>query len=351
MNSHRPLEPPREIHQISVAAAPGDAIGNEVLQIQAALRAAGYRSEIFVELWDRRRASGIHLLAEYKEISHRDNLVLLHHSIGSLAAVLVKELPDRLVIIYHNITPASWFAPYDLGLARNCSRGRLQLRELVERCSLALGDSEYNRRELEEIGFRPTGVLPLLLDLRRLDEPPDPIVVDRFSDNRPTLLVVGRIVPNKCLEDLIRTLACYRAYIDRRARLIVVGEYSLFAAYYDALQRLVGRLGLDDVHFVGHVSQAHLNAYYQVADCFVCASEHEGFCVPVFEAIHSGVPVVAYSEAALPTRRVEVCSCCRTKILPWWPRPSPVCCRMMRCARALWPGNSELWSHSSTTKW
>ena len=163
-----------------------------------------------------------------------------------------------------------------------------------------MGDSEYNRLELAELGFRRTGVLPLLLDLSALDGEPDSVVMRRFDDDRPTWLFVGRVVPNKRFEDILRTFAYFQRYIDHTARLVIVGEYRTFAPYYDALQHLVGRLGLDEVHFVGHVTPAELNSYYRLADAFVCMSEHEGFCVPLFEAIHRDLPVVAFAAAAIP---------------------------------------------------
>ena len=290
----------RQIHQLSVSAARGDAIGNEVLQIRDALRAAGHRSEIFVDLVDPRLASEVRPFQEYRELSNPQNIVLLHYSLGSKVSALARSLSDRLVLIYHNITPAEWFAPYNIGLARNCQRGRLELSSLAPHCCLALGDSEYNRLELESLGFDPTGVLPLILDLSRLDRPADPLVEQQFEDGCTNLLFVGRIVPNKRFEDLIRCLAYYRRYIDRRVRLILVGEFLTFAPYYDALHHLIERLGLDEVHFTGHVSEAELNAYYSVAHCFLCLSEHEGFCVPIFEAIHRSIPVVAFSAAAVP---------------------------------------------------
>lgn len=290
----------RAVHQLSVSAAPGDAIGSEALEIRRALREAGHESDIFVELVDPRMAREVRPYQEYREVSRPENIVLLHFSMGSKVTALVQEIPDRLVLVYHNITPAEWFAPYNLGIARSCWNGRRQLASLKERCALALGDSEYNRQELESLGFSPTGVLPLMMDLSRIDGPVDRLVLERFGDGRTNLLFVGRVVPNKCIEDLLRTFAYYRRYIDHRARLFVVGEYRSFAPYYDALQRLVGDLALDEVHFTGHVSQAELNAFYRIASCFVCTSEHEGFCVPIFEAIHSGLPVIAYAAAAIP---------------------------------------------------
>ena len=291
---------PRAIHQLSVSAAYGDAIGNEVVQIRDALRQAGYASDIFVELIDPRMASTVRPYQEYLEVSSPDNVILLHYSIGSKVTDLARGLAEPMVLIYHNITPAEYFAPYSFVLARDCAMGRVELAGLRDRCQLALGDSEYNRLELEELGFDPTGVLPLVLDLSSLDGPADPVVLGRFDDGRPTLLFVGRVVPNKRFESIIRAFAYYQRYVDHRARLVIVGEYRTFSAYYDALQQLVEDLGLDDVHFTGHVTQAELNAYYRLAGAFVCMSEHEGFCVPIFEAMHQRIPVIALDAAAVP---------------------------------------------------
>jgi glycosyltransferase involved in cell wall biosynthesis len=291
---------PRAIHQLSVSAAYGDAIGNEAMEIRDALRGAGYDSDIFVELVDPRMAHQVRPYQEYREISGPDNVVLLHYSLGSKVSALARELPDKLVLIYHNITPPAWFAPYNFGLARDCALGRVELAGLRDRCVLGLGDSEYNRIELEQLGFAPTGVLPLFLDLDRFEGPADPVVLERFADGRTTLLFVGRVVPNKSFEDILRAFAYYQRWVDHRARLVVVGEFRSFAPYYDALQALVTRLDLDEVHFVGHVTESELSAYYRVADVFVCMSEHEGFCVPLFEAMQRGIPVVAFDAAAIP---------------------------------------------------
>ncbi|MFQ5743711.1 MAG: glycosyltransferase family 4 protein [Acidobacteriota bacterium] len=288
------------IHQLSVSAAYGDAIGGEVFQIRDALRRAGYDSDVFVEFVDARMAAEVRPYQEYREVSRPGNIVLLHFSLGSKVSKLVCDLPDSLVLIYHNITPAEWFAPYTLKVARDCQRGRQELATLAGRCSLALGDSEYNRQELEALGFAPTAVLPLIMDLSRLDGAVDPLVLERFGDGRTNLLFVGRVVPNKRIEDLLRAFAYYRRYIDHRCRLVMVGEYRGFMPYYDALQKLATDLELDEVIFTGHVSQEELNAYYRVANCFICASEHEGFCVPIFEAIYRRLPVIAYSAAAIP---------------------------------------------------
>jgi len=288
------------IHQLSVSAAYGDAIGNEVMQIRDALRAAGYDSDVFVELVDPRMAAEVRPYTEYGEVSSPDNIVVLHYSIGSRVSELARAIGDKLVLIYHNITPAHWYAPYTFTVARDCAAGRLELASLKERTALGLGDSEYNRLELEELGFAPTGVLPLLLDLSALDGTPDPTVMARYDDDRPTWLFVGRVVPNKCFEDIVRAFAYFQRYVNHRARLVIVGEHRTFSPYYDALQQMAANLGVDGVHFTGHVTNSELRAYYDVADAFVCMSEHEGFCVPLFEAIYKDLPVFAFDAAAIP---------------------------------------------------
>ncbi len=291
---------PRGIHQLSISAAQGDAIGNDMRQIRTALRAAGHESEIFVELLDPSMGEHVHPYREYRDIASEDNVVLLHYSMASPVSSMAAELDDLLVLIYHNITPPEWFAPYSPGIARNCAAGRLQLTKLRSRTSLALGVSEYNRRELEEIGFERTGVVPLLLDLAAIDGSASSRVLGRYDDDRPTWLAVGRVAPNKCVEDVIRAFAYFQRYVNDGARLLIVGEHRHILPYYYDLQRFVGEVNATDVHFVGHVSDAELNAYYRVADILICLSEHEGFCVPLFEAIQSELPAIAFAAAGIP---------------------------------------------------
>ena len=291
---------PRGIHQLSISAACGDAIGNEMRQIRSALRGAGHESEIFVELIDSNMGTGVHPYLEYRDIASPDNVILLHYSMASPVSRMAAELDDRLVLIYHNITPAAWFAPYSLGIAHNCAAGRLHLAKLRTRTALALGVSEYNRRELEKLGFERTAVVPLLLDLDGLDGPASKLVLDRYSDDHPTWLVVGRVAPNKCVEDVVRAFTYFQRYVNDRARLLIVGEHRHILPYYHDLQRFTQEINATDVHFVGHVSDAELNAYYRVADVLVCLSEHEGFCVPLFEAIRSDLPALAFASAGIP---------------------------------------------------
>lgn len=288
------------VHQVLATLGYGDAIGHEVLGIQRVLRRAGYASEIFVETADPRLEECTRDYRELIDASHPDNLLLHHFSIGSKASRVAYALPDRMALVYHNITPPGYFVGVHDLLVELCYLGRRELAAYVSRCELALGDSEFNRLELEQIGFEPTGVLPVVPDFSHLDGTPDPFVAGQFDDGWVNLLFVGRVIPNKRIEDLIRIFHAYKTHFNPRSRLLIVGAYSGFERYLAMLHGLIGRLGARDVHLTGHVTNAELIAYYEVADLFLCASEHEGFCVPLTEAFHERLPVVAYAATAVP---------------------------------------------------
>jgi glycosyltransferase involved in cell wall biosynthesis len=288
------------VHQVLATLGYGDAIGHEVLGIQRVLRRAGYESDIFVETVDPRLES---LTRDYRELvdaSAADNLLLHHFSIGSKASRTAYALPDRMALIYHNITPPEYFAAVHRTLARQCFRGRREIHAYIDRCEMALGDSEFNRQDLESLGFPRTAVLPVVPDLAHLDDPADWFVARQFDDDWTNILFVGRVIGNKKIEDLIRFFHAYHTTFNPRSRLLIVGVFSVFERYFAALTHMVHELGLQHVHFVGHVSDAELVAYYEAADLFLCASEHEGFCVPLVEAFYKQVPVLAYAATAVP---------------------------------------------------
>jgi glycosyltransferase involved in cell wall biosynthesis len=288
------------VHQVLATLSYGDAIGHEVLGIQRVLRGAGYESEIFVETADRRLEP---LTRDYRELidaSRPDNLLLHHFSIGSKASRVAFALPERMALIYHNITPPEYFVGVHRTLARLCFRGRRELQAYVDRCDMALGDSEFNRQDLEALGFSRTGVLPVVPDFTHLDGRPNRFVADQFDDEWTNILFVGRVIANKKIEDLIRFFHAYHTIFNPRSRLIIVGGFSMFERYMAALHHMVQELELSHVHFAGHVSDEELVAYYEVADLFLCASEHEGFCVPLVEAFYKQIPVLAYAATAVP---------------------------------------------------
>ena len=288
------------VHQVLATLGYGDAIGHEVLGIQRALRSAGYESSIYVETADPRLED---LTLDYRDmvgaVTAED--VLIHHfSIGSRASRTAYALPGRMMLVYHNITPPEYFIGVHKDLVKLCFRGRRELTAYIARCDIALGDSEYNRAELAQLGFTDTGVLPVVPDFTHLDVAPDPMLASEFDDGWTNVMFVGRVIPNKRFEDVIRTFHVYRTRHNPRSRLLLVGSYSGFERYLTMLHALVARLGTPDVHFLGHVSNEELSALYDVADLFLCASEHEGFCVPIIEAFYKRVPVIAYASTAVP---------------------------------------------------
>jgi glycosyltransferase involved in cell wall biosynthesis len=288
------------VHQVLATLGYGDAIGHEVLGIQRVLRGAGYDSEIFVETADPRLED---LTIDYREMvgAIEPSDILIHHfSIGSRASRTAYALAGRMVIVYHNITPPEYFIGVHKDLVKLCFRGRRELTAYIGRSDLALGDSEYNRVELEALGFPTTGVLPVVPDFSHLAGAPDMMMARDFDDGWTNVLFVGRVIPNKKFENVIRAFHAYRTRHNPRSRLLLVGSYSGFERYLSMLHALIARLGTPDVHFLGHVANEELSALYDVADLFLCASEHEGFCVPLIEAFHKRVPVLAYAATAVP---------------------------------------------------
>jgi glycosyltransferase involved in cell wall biosynthesis len=207
------------------------------------------------------------------------------------------------VLCYHNVTPARFFAPFDAGIARLAWLGRRELRSLAGRVDLAYGVSDYNRRELEAAGFAGARVLPLIVDTARLTgAPARPALGRLLDDGLANILFVGRIAPNKKIEDHIRLAEHYKRYVDSYYRFIFVGRDDAVPRYGRAVRALVAEFRMlpERFWFTGPVPDAELAAYYRHAHAYVSLSEHEGFCAPLVEAMAMDVPVLAYGAAAVP---------------------------------------------------
>jgi glycosyltransferase involved in cell wall biosynthesis len=289
----------RRIHQLMAALSYGDAVSHHALAIQSALRRAGYESEIFVEHVHPRMTSHVRPFWEYPGVSARENVCLFHFSIGSATGALIHQLPDQVVTIYHNVTPAEYFLGYRPHLVGLTYHGRRQLTAFADRSVLGLADSEFNRRELEAAGYRRTAVFPILPDWSAYERPGSRLTRALYADGRTNILFVGRISPNKRIEDLIRVFAYYQRYLEPHSRLLLVGDHRGYEKYYDRLQDMVQALRLEEVVFTGHVDEDDLVAYYRLGHLFLCLSDHEGYCVPLLEAMAVGLPVVAYDAGAV----------------------------------------------------
>ncbi|MFN2187781.1 MAG: glycosyltransferase family 4 protein, partial [Candidatus Promineifilaceae bacterium] len=283
--------PAGTINQITEAAIPGDAITDQILLIRKWLRESGYRSEIYATHCLPEMESEVRPMTSYRRRGGEETLIY-HHAIGSTAAEWLIQLEIPLILIYHNITPSGFFSRTDPALSAQLIEGRRQIKTLQKQTILALADSDYNEVELKQAGYENTGVLPIVIDPVMYDLTPDQAVLEQYRDGPPNLLFLGRLAPNKRQEDLIKLLYYYHR-IEPEARLILVGS-GFLGGYASWLKEFASTLNLSEcVDFPGHVSQTEMIAYFKVADLYVSMSEHEGFNVPLVEAMHKGVPVLA----------------------------------------------------------
>lgn len=286
---------PVRIHQLLASITPGDAISDEVFQFRKILRDAGYESEIFCDRAHPKLHDDVFYFEDYMQISGPDELVILHYSIGNDVSKLAYHIPDNKIIIYHNITPWHFAVGVHDTLPRDLYVGRKELAAFAEKTILAIGDSEYNRQELVEMGFPNTAVMPLPINFSYFDSvEPDPVTLEAFNDDKTNIVFVGRVIPNKKHEDCISAYANYKKNVDWESRLILVGDYTPFQRYRKQLNYHSAEVGVPEIYFTGHVTLQQLVAYYKMADVFLCMSEHEGFCVPLLEAMNFGLPVMAY---------------------------------------------------------
>ncbi len=285
----------RAVHQLLPDFAFGDAIGAITLQTQAMLRGLGFESSIYADVIDERLRSAA-LPASRIEADLRDgDAVIYHLSIGSRLARVVARLAVPRVILYHNITPPAYYRATSPRIAERLDAGRSELAMLVPRVDLCIGVSEFNTEEMRLLGARRAAVVPPLVDLSRLR----PRVSVPASP--PLLVFVSRVAPNKRHDDLIRALAALRATAHPDARLVIVGRFTDTEEYVASLRSLAVSLGVDDaVEWAGRLDDTAVGDLYARASAYVCASEHEGFCVPLLEAMAFSVPVVAYAAGAVP---------------------------------------------------
>jgi L-malate glycosyltransferase len=265
------------------------------------LRAAGHTSELYALTIDDDLRGDV--LPFTDAAAARGDVTIFHFALPSPMTEAFATLPGARVLQYHNITPARFFADYSPSLFRLAALGRRELQSLAGRVDLALGDSEFNRQELEALGFTRTGVLPIAVNIERITGAPRrPALEKILGDGLMNIVFVGRIVPNKKIEDHIRLAEVYKRYVDSFYRFIFVGRYDGVPTYYAQVRALVSELKMlpDRFWFTGPVPDDDLAAFYRWADAYVSLSEHEGFCVPLVEAMAADVPVLAYAAGAVP---------------------------------------------------
>lgn len=289
------------IHQFSPDLSYGDAISNYAIELMKLLRSWGYHSEIYVVKSDSQVAKYCKSYHAYHH--HPQDILIYHYGIASEMTSFLINWPERLVLIYHGITPPHFFQE-DYRVFDLLNKTREDLCRLnVVPC--AIGDSSHNCQELAEFGFKDVQTLPVLLNLNNLDTYFDAAVEQQifhqWGDDYVNLLFIGRLAPNKRQDDLIRFLSYYQKLISPRIRLLLIGSASI-SWYKTFLEVQAHKLGVaEDVHFIGHLKlKDGFASYYKVATVFLSMSEHEGFGIPLLESMYFDLPVIAYAAAAVP---------------------------------------------------
>jgi glycosyltransferase involved in cell wall biosynthesis len=280
------------VHQLLSGAGPVDAVTSQALVFRELFDTWGWKGVDVAAYVDPRIGKRVGEIDGLRP--DPDDVLLFHYSAYAPRLREMLELPNRKLLISHNVTPPRWLWGYEPMIAVQCAVGRAQLPAFASSVDLAAGVSSYNAEELSEAGAARTAVIPILFDPQRLGAP-----AEREPTPPPTLLFVGRLAPHKRQDELIRLIAMLRRRHWPDARLVLVGG-PLTPRYLDGLRELAETIAPGAVTFEQGLDDAELAERYRAAHAFVCLSEHEGFCIPLLEAFHMGVPVVARPIGGIP---------------------------------------------------
>lgn len=297
-------KPFKEVHQFVHTLSYGDAISSEVLALQKFFHERGVDSKIYC----------INAHPRYKEIAHdyrdfRENhgsdfngMIVLHYSLGSPLNELYLDLTNACKsLIYHNLTPPEWFSGINPRIVDDINVGKAELPKLCAKTDLLIADSTYNASELQDLGFEAE-VLNLPINPSRWDFPANPGIASILqSDSSIHVLHIGRFAPNKCLEDILKTFYFLHHHVNKNSKLWLPGIDIDTELYSFSVKKLAQELRIDHaVNFVGRLDDSEIRALYENCSVYLCMSEHEGFCLPVIEAMHFGLPVLSFASSALP---------------------------------------------------
>ncbi len=284
------------IHQFTAGTTYGDAVTNSTLYIKDLLKSFGFSTKIYAGHVASELSNDIEWHHNLKP--SRNDIVFIHHALGHALGDWLIDLPCRKVLVYHNITPGKFF-PKNSPVQSDIKKGHQQLYDFHESgIKNVISISDYNKIDLNKVGYENIKTIPLLFDIREFNAKQWNKKLVTTEKKIPTILFVGRVVQNKCQHELIEVARYLKAISETPFQMILVGNYRKEDAYYQLLMRKIQEYNLHDwVHFTGKVLQEDLYGWYRASHCFVCLSEHEGFGVPVVEAMNFGLPVVGYDSS------------------------------------------------------
>ena len=279
----------------------GDGVGNCIRLVKKILDGWGIRSTIFAEGADERLRGEWTWFQQPAAHSSAQDFAFFHPSDGRSPIIpYLHQLPGKKFLYYHNITPSRFFAPYDQNTALICETAVQAVHALRPMFSGAVCDSEFNARDLVAMGYPAATVLPIPFFSTDFDAGlADAVTAKKYSDGLTNILFVGRFAPNKCQHEVVRAFDYYQKKINPNSRLILAGDPGGTSAYSAYVRQTIEELGAQNIVITGHISFSELIAFYQTARVLLCLSEHEGFCIPLLEAMHFNVPIAAFDSSAV----------------------------------------------------
>ena len=284
------------VHQFVSTISPRDAVGNIVVSIQKILQESGYNSEIYAETIHPEMKKYAKSHTKYNK-ENSDDILIYHHGFASNLVDYLLLLKNKIILIYHNITPASFFVELDDETVAGCIRGREQLDQLRDKVIMSLAFSKYSEEELIQKKFKNTAVIPAIIDLKKAISREN-VYLEKKSDNSLKVICVGRIVPHKKIEDVLKIFAFYQC-INNNSKLFLIGKFDESDSYFLWLKNIIKNIDLKNVIFINDVSDEELASHYAKADIYLSMSEHEGFCIPLVESMFHHVPIVAFDAGAV----------------------------------------------------
>ncbi|MBO6214244.1 MAG: glycosyltransferase family 4 protein, partial [Lachnospiraceae bacterium] len=285
--------------QLGLKISYGDAVSNDLLAIDSLLKAHGIESLIYAREFDRRYRGRVKSFQKIPALK-KDDILLYHMAAAGGFNEYIRRQSCIKVIRYHNLTPPHFYKYYNEGNYRACIKGISEVKELRDYTDYCINDSDYNSSDLRKYGYGcPMYTVPIIMAFTEYDREVDPVMYNRLKDGRINILFTGRMVPNKKIEDLIEVFYYYKKYWNENARIILAGSFDKKEAYCRKLLDYIEKLGINDIYITGHIPFESLLACYKASDVYLSLSEHEGFCVPLVEAMYFNIPIVTYTAGAV----------------------------------------------------
>lgn len=292
------MPPLARLLQYHPSVAGRDAVGNEIVALHRAAHAAGYDPRIYA--LDAGSAAGIRIQPFQLLDPKPGDTLLIHFSLGCASFDRLASAPCRRLMLYHDVTPPELLAGSPPEVVAAAREGLSQAGPLASKMHAVAAHSYSSARSLGAAGGPACRLLPYLMRQDLLDRQPDQVVLAEAQLHGRALLAAGRVLPHKRIEDVLLVYDHLRRISPNAWRLVVAGSLDGAPGYVDRLKDLCARLGLPRVVFTGSIDQQRLNAWYKASSAFITMSAHEGFCVPLAEAMHHRLPVFALASAAVP---------------------------------------------------